>query len=75
MSNTRLDGSSEALNRAAAWLRQHLAIPPEDTIFQQFEQHFGCCLAVENREDPWYCPTWAEFSTEQDLTMFLLRWS
>lgn len=70
-----IPGDSESLSRAAAWLRQQLALPEQNPIFDQFEKHFNCTLTVENRQDPWYWPTCAEFASEHELTMFLLRWS
>ena len=73
--NFRLAGDHDALNSAASWLRKHSRIPPNLPIFDEFEDQFRCKLVVQNRLDPWYTPDWAIFETEEDLSLFLLRWA
>ena len=75
MKSLTIAGSHDALSSAAIWLREHSQIPPEKPIFDEFEDQFRCRLVVQNRLDPWYTPDWAIFDTEEDLSLFLLRWS
>lgn len=74
MSNL-LPGDHPSTHNAALWLREHLGIPREDTIFAEFEQHFDCRIDVGDPADNWMQPNTIEFPTAEDLTMFVLRWS
>ena len=70
-----LAGDHPSTSRAAAWVREHFLVPDNETVVEMFEQAFKCQLVMENRQDPWMVPDHILFDTEQDLTMFLLRWS
>lgn len=70
-----LAGDHPSTSRAAAWVREHFLVPDDETVVEMFEQVFHCQLVIGDRRDPWMQPDHILFDTEQDLTMFLLRWS
>jgi hypothetical protein len=70
-----LPGHHPALHNAGVWLREHLEIPRQYTIFEQFEQYFNCRIDVDDRQDYYMQPNKVVFENTQDLTAFLLRWS
>jgi hypothetical protein len=70
-----LDGGHEATNNAAIWLREHLNIPSQCTIFEQFEEYFNCRIDVDDRKDYFMQPNTITFNNPADLTAFLLKWS
>ena len=73
--NNVLPGEHEALNNAAIWLREHLQVPKNQTIFKQFEEHFNCRIDVDDRRDYFMQPNKVVFETGADVTAFVLRWS
>lgn len=73
--NNVLPGGHEALNNAGIWLREHLQIPYNQTIFEEFEEHFNCRIEVEDRKDYFMQPIKVVFETGADVTAFVLRWS
>lgn len=70
-----LDGAHESLHNAAMWLRAHLNIPANCTIFKEFEEYFNCRIEVDDRRDSWLQPTLVVFTTSAEVTAFVLRWS
>lgn len=70
-----LPGEHVALHNAAVWLREHLNIPRQCTIFEQFEQYFNCRIDVDDRKDYFMQPNKVVFESSQDLTAFLLKWA
>jgi hypothetical protein len=70
-----LPGDHVALQNAAIWLRQHLNLHPQQTIFEQFEKHFNCRIEVDDRTDSWMQPNLVTFKNSAVLTEFLLRWT
>lgn len=70
-----LPGDHPSTDNAARWLRQHLDISPECTIFNEFERHFDCQIQVQDLLDPWMQPDQIVFRTQKDLLAFVLRWS
>lgn len=70
-----LRGDSGCLENAAIWLRGHLKLDDDCTIFPQFEQEFNCRIIAKTRDDPWLYPDWVEFKSSEELMMFVLRWS
>lgn len=70
-----LPGEHEALNNAGIWLREHLQIPYNQTIFEEFEEHFNCRIEVEDRKDYFMQPIKVIFENSAAVTAFLLKWS
>ena len=70
-----LPGDHESLHNAAVWLREHLNIPHQCTIFEQFEQYFNCRIDVDDRKDYFMQPNRVVFGTSADVTAFVLKWS
>lgn len=70
-----LAGDHPSTSRAAAWVREHFLVPDNETVVEVFEQVFRCKLVIEDPRDPWMMPDHILFDTEQDLTMFLLKWT
>ena len=70
-----LPGDHTALENAARWLREHLNVPENETIFEQFEENFNCRIDVSDRKDYWMQPNFVVFENSQGLTAFLLKWS
>lgn len=73
--STILLGSHPATHNSARWLRHHLNIPAECTIFKEFEQYFDCSICVADRSDAWMEPDRVVFKNSTDLLAFVLRWS
>jgi hypothetical protein len=74
VSNT-LPGDHYALENAAIWLREHLNIPEQCTVFEPFEEYFNCRIDVDDRVDNWMQPNCVVFDNSKDLMAFLLKWS
>ena len=72
---TVLPGSHPALDNAGIWLREHLNIPPQCTIFEQFEEYFDCRIDVDDRKDYFMQPNNVVFADSKSLMAFLLKWS
>lgn len=70
-----LPGDHDSANNAGIWLREHLNIDSNCTIFEQFEEYFNCRIEVADRTDYWMQPDRIVFNRSEDLTAFLLRWS
>lgn len=70
-----IPGSHQSTNNAAIWLREELGIPFNQTILDQFEEHFNCRVVAESRTDPWLEPEKIVFETSADALAFLLRWA
>lgn len=70
-----LPGNHLALENAAIWLREHLSIPEQCTVFEQFEEYFGCKIEIDDRLDNWMQPNRVIFENSKALTAFLLKWS
>ena len=70
-----LPGDHPAADNAAIWLREHLSIPSQLPLFDEFEQYFNCRVDVHDRKDSWMAPNKVIFENSADLTAFLLRWS
>lgn len=70
-----LPGDHIALENAAIWLREHLNVPENETIFKQFEENFDCRIDVDDHRDYWMQPNFVVFENSRDLTAFLLKWS
>lgn len=70
-----LDGSHESTNNAGAWLREHLQIPSNCSVIDQFEEYFNCRIIMDDRNDAWMEPTKIVFESSADLTAFVLKWS
>lgn len=68
------NGEIDAFNNAAIWLREHLDIPQQCTIFNEFEEHFNCRLLGVDRGDSFACPSYVQFNTERDAIAFFLKW-
>ena len=73
--NNVLPGDHHAADNAAVWLREHLSIPMQLALFDEFEQYFNCRVDVDDRRDSWMEPNKVIFENSADLTAFLLRWS
>lgn len=70
-----LRGDHQSLENAAIWLREHLNIPEQCTVFDDFEEYFNCRIEVDDRFDCWMEPNRVVFESSTDLTAFLLKWS
>ena len=70
-----LPGSHPSLDNAAIWLRKHLNVPYNETIFEHFEEYFDCRIEVDNRKDYFMQPNKVVFETNAALTAFLLKWA
>jgi hypothetical protein len=70
-----LPGDHPAADNAGIWLRQHLQIEPQYTIFEEFEEYFNCRIDVADRKDTWMQPNKFVFETGADVTAFVLKWS
>lgn len=70
-----LPGDHLALENAAIWLREHLNVPEQCTIFEDFEKYFNCKIDVDDRRDYWMQPNRVVFGNSRELTAFLLKWS
>ena len=70
-----LPGSHPATCNAGVWLREHLGIPPNCTIFKEYEEYFNCRIDVADRKDYWMEPNKVVFETNKDLLAFVLKWS
>jgi len=70
-----LPGNHLALENAAIWLREHLNVPEQCTIFEDFEKYFNCKIDVDDRRDYWMQPNSVVFGNSRELTAFLLKWS
>ena len=70
-----LPGDHLSADNAAIWLREHLGIPRDKPIFDQFEDYFNCRIDVDDRTDWFLQPNKVIFENSQDLTAFLLKWS
>ena len=68
-------GDHPATNNAGVWLREHLGIPPNQTIFEQFEEYFDCRIDVDDRKDYWMQPNKIVFASSAAATAFVLKWS
>lgn len=70
-----LPGEHEALNNAGIWLREQLQVPHNQTIFEEFEEHFNCRIDVDDRRDYFMQPNKVVFENSRDLTAFLIKWT
>ena len=70
-----LPGSHPATNNAGIWLREHLQVPHNCTIFEQFEEYFNCRVDVDDRKDYFMEPNKVVFESNKDLLAFVLKWS
>ena len=70
-----LPGDHESLNNAGIWLREHLNIPHQLTIFEQFEEYFNCKVVREPPHDLVHGRIYAVFDSEQDAAWFIMKWS
>ena len=70
-----LPGSHPATNNAAVWLREHLNLHPQQTIFEHFEEYFDCRIDVDDRKDWFMEPNKIVFENSAALTAFLLKWA
>ena len=70
-----LPGSHPSTCNAGIWLREHLAIPANCTIFEEFEEYFNCRIDVDDRRDYWMEPNKVVFKSSADLLAFVLKWS
>lgn len=70
-----LPGDHPALNEAGIWLREHLNVPSNQTIFEEFEEYFNCRIDVDDRRDYFMQPNQVVFGNSKDLIAFLLKWS
>ena len=70
-----LPGDHAALENAAIWLREHLNIPEQCTVFEQFEEYFDCRIEVADRKDYWMQPDKVVFGSGAEVTAFVLKWS
>jgi len=70
-----LPGDHPALNEAGIWLREHLKVPYQETIFEQFEEYFNCRIDVDDRKDYFMQPNKVVFENSAALTAFLLKWA
>lgn len=70
-----LPGNHPAANNAGVWLREHLAVPAQQTIFEQFEEYFDCRIDVDDRRDYWMEPNKIVFASSAELMAFVLKWT
>ena len=70
-----LAGDHPSADNAGIWLREHLQIHPQYTIFEEFEEYFNCRIDVADRKDNWATPNKFVFESSAELTAFVLRWS
>lgn len=70
-----LPGDHPAANNAGIWLREHLNVPAQCTIFEQFEEYFDCRIDVDDRKDYWMQPNKIVFASGADATAFVLKWA
>jgi len=70
-----LSGDHRALENAAIWLRAHLNLPEQCTIFEQFDEYFNCSIDVDDKKDNWMQPNYVVFENSAALTAFLLKWA
>lgn len=70
-----LPGNHHAANNAGVWLREHLAVPAQQTIFEQFEEYFDCRIDVDDRRDYWMEPNKIVFASSAELMAFVLKWT
>lgn len=69
-----LSSDHPSVRRAAMWLREHYGLDRGKTVYQEFESEWHCKIASVDREDPWGTPRVIQFNSEEELTLFLLRW-
>lgn len=70
-----LPGDHVSVHNAAVWLREHLNLHPQQTIFEQFEEYFDCRIDVDDRKDYFMTPNKIVFVSGADAVAFLLKWS
>jgi hypothetical protein len=70
-----LPGNHQSLENAAVWLREHLNVPEQYTIFEQFEEYFNCRIDVDDRKDYWMQPNKVVFDSSAELMAFVLKWT
>lgn len=67
--------SDHSVKNAAMWLREYLSIPPQEAIFEKFENHFRCKIVSKTDVlNKWWEAEWVEFENDKDATLFVLRW-
>lgn len=71
-----IDGGSEASCNAARYVRTKYSIPFDQIISPKFEEEFNCILDFSGADlDPFLVPNWIQFETEEEMTLFLLRFA
>ncbi len=59
------------LQKSTRWIREKYQIPLNETSVQEFQREFNCTLERDSHQ----AVRTVVFNTEQDYTLFLLRWS
>lgn len=69
---TSLSANHPAVDRAANWLRIISKTPMYSTITDEFEKEFKCKVITDQGM---VLPNRVDFQTDENLMMFLLKWS
>jgi hypothetical protein len=71
-----IKGDSDASNNAASYIRKKYGIELSIPIAVQFEREFNCILDFGDMPiDGYIAPDWIQFETEQEMALFLLRFT
>jgi hypothetical protein len=69
-------GYGDVSDNAARFVRAKYGIPNDGILSTAFEKEFNCILDFGNdKEDAWTAPLWIQFETEEEKTLFLLRFA
>ncbi len=74
----KIDAGSDAANRAATYVRKKYNVHPQEVIADRVAKEFNCNVVYwkdDDVTDPWLVPAFLEFETEEEATLFLLKWS
>ena len=72
MSFFQIPESNPAVQHAAQWLRENFKISKSVAISQEFELTFKCKCILDNDQ---IFVKYIRFESEQELSLFLLKWS
>jgi hypothetical protein len=71
-----IEGYGEVSDNAARFVRTKYGIPNDEILSPYFEKEFNCILDFGNdKEDAWTAPLWIQFETDEDKTLFVLRFA
>lgn len=71
-----ISGQNEPSFNAASYIIKKYNIAKGATFITEFESEFNCILDFAGHiPDEWTVPTWIQFETEEEMTMFLLRFA